>query len=678
METHVYDLYGFLMRGSGKPYRILTAPPGISRAGSLSDPEMGTDMQLANADTATRATEHGKKAGFWALTLGSVGVVYGDIGTSPLYAFREAMVAAGASHGGVQRDDVLGVLSLIIWALIIIVTLKYVLILLRADNQGEGGTLTLLALAQRAMGRSTPAVLVLGMVGAALFYGDALITPAISVLSAVEGLKLVTKQFEPYVLVITIGIILGLFMVQFRGTAAVAGWFGPITLAWFIVMALGGLSHLVHDLSVLESLNPAHALHFVMNNGTLGLIALGAVFLAVTGAEALYADLGHFGRRPIQFAWMFAAFPALALNYLGQGALLLADPKAIENPFFLLFPSWALLPVVVLATCATIIASQAVITGAYSLTKQAIQLKLLPRMRMQHTSDTQEGQIYMPGVNVLLLLGVLALVLAFGSSSKLANAYGIAVTGTMVATALLALIVVHKHWNWPLPAAVALITPFLLIDLVFLGANLVKVLEGGYVPLIIAVLVVSMMWTWVRGSAVLARKDMQSEIPLADLLRSLDRKMPPIIPGTAVYLTAHPQLAPAALMHSLKHFKSLHEHNVILTVITADVPRIRDEDRVVMADVSDRFRQVTMTFGYMEEPNVPRGLALCRKLGWKFDIMSTSFLVSRRSLRLAAHSVMPSWQSRLFILLARNSAAATDYFHIPAGRVVEIGTQVNI
>jgi KUP system potassium uptake protein len=635
-------------------------------------------MQQSIVEAGVRSPSHRRTAGFWALTLGSIGVVYGDIGTSPLYAFREAMVAAGASHGGVQRDDVLGVLSLIIWALVIIVTLKYVLILLRADNQGEGGTLTLLALAQRALGRSAPAAMALGMIGAALFYGDALITPAISVLSAVEGLKLVTPLFEPYVLVITIGIIIGLFMVQSRGTAAVAGWFGPITLVWFMVMALGGLVHLGKDLSVLQSVNPVHAVRFVGNNGMLGLIALGAVFLAVTGAEALYADLGHFGRRPIQFAWMFAAFPSLLINYLGQGALLLSDPKAIQNPFFLLYPSWALLPVVILATLATIIASQAVITGAYSLTKQAIQLKLLPRMRIQHTSEAQEGQIYMPGVNALLLVDVIALVLAFGTSSRLANAYGIAVTGTMAVTAMLAIVVVQKHWNWPLPAALALIVPFLVIDLIFLGANLMKVLEGGYVPLIIAALVITVMWTWVRGTAVLARKDLQSEIPLVDVLRSLERRMPPAIPGTAVYLTANPQLAPVALMHSLKHFKSLHEQNVILTIVTADIPRVPDGERVTMADISPGFRQVTMTFGYMEEPNVPYGLALCRKLGWKFDIMSTSFLVSRRSLKLAAHSVMPVWQSRLFIFLARNGATASDYFHIPAGRVVEIGTQVNV
>lgn len=622
------------------------------------------------------------RAGFWALTLGSIGVVYGDIGTSPLYAFREAMMAANGAHGGanaaIDRANVLGVLSLILWALMIIVTLKYVMILLRADNQGEGGTLSLLALAQRALGRSTPAIMLTGAIGASLFYGDALITPAISVLSAVEGLKLLTTSFEPFVVPITIGIIIALFVIQSRGTAAVSVWFGPITLIWFIVLGIGGALHIGNDPAILECVNPIHAIRFVASHGTIGLVTLGAVFLAVTGAEALYADLGHFGRRPIQFAWVFVALPTLVLNYLGQGALVLKNPAALENPFFLLYPSWALAPVVVLATLATIIASQAVITGAYSLTRQAIQLRLLPRMKILHTSAEQAGQIYMPGVNTLLLIGVIALVLAFASSSKLANAYGIAVTGTMVVTALLAIIVVHRHWRWPLAAALLLIAPLLAIDVVFLGANLMKVLDGGYVPLLIAGVVVTVMWTWVKGTNLLATRDSQSEIPLVDLLRQLERKPPPVIPGTAIYLTAHPDHAPVALMHSLKHFKSLHEHNVILTIRTADVPRIPDDERVSMTDINGRFRQVTMVFGYMEEPNVPHGLALCRKLGWKFDIMSASFLVSRRSLKLAARSAMPIWQSRLFIFLARNAAGATDYFHIPAGRVVEIGTQVNV
>ncbi len=626
-------------------------------------------------------TSESPKAGFWALTLGSVGVVYRDIGTSPLYAFREAVFASGGLQTGesaARHASVLGILSLIFWALMIVVTLKYILILLRADNDGEGGTLSLLALAQRSMGRSTTGIVVLGTIGAALFFGDALITPAISVLSAVEGLKLVTTAFEPYILPITVGIIVALFLVQFRGTGTVSVLFGPVTLVWFLVMAVGGIVHIAENPSVLAAANPLFAISFMQSNGIIALATLGAVFLAVTGAEALYADLGHFGRGPIQFAWSSVAFPALALNYFGQGSLVLANPEALESPFFLLYPAWALMPVVILATMATIIASQAVITGAYSLTRQATQLRLLPRMKVQHTSTEQSGQIYMPFVNTMLLAGVLILVLIFGSSSKLANAYGIAVTGTMVVTALLAIVVVHKHWNWSLPAALALMVPFLLVDVVFLGANLMKVLDGGYVPLIIGGLLLTVMWTWIRGVGVLTEKDRASEMPLAALLGHLQTKPPATISGTAVFLTANPEFAPAALLHSLKHFKSLHENNVILTIRTAGVPRVVDGERVEMHDIAPGFRQVTMTFGYMEEPNVPHGLALCRKLGWKFDIMSTSFLVSRRSLKLAAKSAMPGWQSRLFMFLARNGADATDYFHIPAGRVVEIGTQVNV
>ena len=613
---------------------------------------------------------------FWALALGSIGVVYGDIGTSPLYAFREAMLAAGGTQTQIARDDVLGILSLILWALTIIVTLKYVAILLRADNQGEGGTLSLLALAHRALGGTAATIFLVGALGAALFYGDALITPAISVLSAVEGLSLVTSTFDPYILPIAVAIIVALFLVQSRGTAAVAGWFGPVTLVWFVVMAIGGGVHLAGDPAVLAAVDPRHAVAFLADHGTIGLVALGAVFLAVTGAEALYADLGHFGRRPIQFAWLFVAFPALALNYLGQGALVLADPQALENPFFRLYPAWALLPVVVLATMATIIASQAVITGTYSLTRQAIQLKLLPRMRIRHTSEAQAGQVYMPGVNTLLMLGVLALTIGFASSSRLASAYGIAVTGTMVVTAALAIVVLNAHWRWPLAGAVALIVPFLAIDLVFLGANLMKFLDGGYVPLLIAAVVVVVMRTWMRGTAVLAEQDMQAEIRLAELLRSLATKPLPTIPGTAVFLTAHPELAPQALMHSLKHFKSLHEHNVILTIATADVPRVDPAMRARLTEITPRFRTLTLTFGYMEEPDVPQAMAECPGMG--FDPMTTSFLVSRRSLRLAAKSAMPTWQSLLFIFLARNAAGATDYFNIPAGRVVEIGTQVNV
>ena len=618
------------------------------------------------------------KAGLLSLSLAAIGVVYGDIGTSPLYAFREAMKAAGTRHGGVNPADVLGVLSLITWALMIIVTFKYVALLMRADNQGEGGTLSLLALAERSLGGRRRLVLALGLVGAALFFGDAAITPAISVLSAVEGLSLITTAFDPWIEAISVVIIIGLFLVQYRGTAAVAVFFGPITLVWFTLMAVGGLWHIADAPQVLVALNPLQALEFLLSNGKLGLIVLGAVFLAVTGAEALYADMGHFGRRPIQLAWIVVALPSLLLNYFGQGALILKDPAALENPFFRLYPESLLLPVVALATAATIIASQAVISGAFSLTRQAIQLRLLPRMRIRHTSDAQEGQIYMPAVNQGLMVAVLVLVVVFGNSSALASAYGIAVTGTMVVTATLAMVVAHKHWGLRAPLAVALFAPFLALDLTFLGANLLKLFEGGWLPLGLATLMVITMTAWNRGTGVVLSKEAQGEMDLVKLIRMLMVKPLPKVPGTAVFLTSDPNYAPAALLHSLKHFKVLHEQNVILTIRTADIPRVSPEDRVTMIDLAAGFRQVTLTWGYAEEPDVPDGLALCRKLGWKFDIMATSFILSRRSLRLSSRREIPAWMARLFILMARNSAPASDYFRIPVGRVVELGTQVNV
>lgn len=628
---------------------------------------------------STEASPHAaSNARLLPLSLAAIGVVYGDIGTSPLYAFREAMHAAGASHGGVRASDVLGVLSLITWSLMAIVTCKYVLILMRADNQGEGGTLSLLALAERSLGGRRTWVLATGLIGAALFFGDAAITPAISVLSAVEGLSLVTTAFDPFILLISMAIIIGLFLVQYLGTATVAQFFGPIMLVWFLVMAVGGGVHIISTPSVLMALNPWEALHFLLSNGKLGLVVLGAVFLAVTGAEALYADMGHFGRAPIQLAWLVLALPALLLNYFGQGALILGDPAAMENPFFRLYPAATLLPVVILATAATIIASQAVISGAYSLTQQAIQLRLLPRMRIRHTSDAQKGQIYMPAVNQGLLAAVLILVLTFGSSSALASAYGIAVTGTMVVTATLAMIVAHKNWGLPAPVAVAMLAPFLALDLTFFGANLLKLFDGGWLPLGLATLMVITMTSWIKGTGVVLGKEAKGEMSLAKLIHLLEARPLPSVPGTAIFLTSDPDYAPAALLHSLKHFKVLHEQNVILTIKTADIPRVAAAARVKMVDINPRFRQVTLTWGYAEEPDVPAGLALCRKLGWKFDIMSTSFILSRRSLRLSSRREIPAWMARLFIIMARNSAPASDYFRIPAGRVVELGTQVNV
>jgi KUP system potassium uptake protein len=616
-------------------------------------------------------------ANFWALTLGSIGVVYGDIGTSPLYALRESVVAAVGPGNAANETVVLGVLSLIAWALIIVVTLKYVVLLLQADNDGEGGTLALMALAQRAVKRGNVLVM-LGIISGALFYGDAIITPALSVLSAIEGLKIATPAFDPYIVPITMVILVALFAVQSHGTAKVAAFFGPITLVWFVALALAGFWHIGQNPSVLAALNPLYAASFLANHGVIGLFTLGAVFLAVTGAEALYADLGHFGRGPIRMAWLTVVLPALVVNYFGQGALVLADPKAIENPFFLLYPEWMLLPMVVLATAATVIASQAVITGAYSISQQAIQLGLLPRLDIRHTSEALFGQIYMPSINSLLLIGVLFLVLMFRSSSELASAYGIAVTGTMVVTAMLAFVVIWKVWQWPLFAAAAVIAPFFLIDVTFLGANMLKVVEGGWVPLALGAAIVVVMHTWRRGSRLLFEKTRRQEIPLESLISTLEKKPPLSVPGTAVFLTSDPTNAPTALLHSLKHYKVLHQTNVILTIETSDRPRINPADRVQIEPLGETFSRVLIRYGFMETPNVPRALAIARKAGWHFDIMSTSFFLSRRALKPAAKSDMPVWQDHLFIRLTKSASDATDYFQIPTGRVVEVGTQVTI
>ena len=614
---------------------------------------------------------------FVALALGSVGVVYGDIGTSPLYAFREAVIAASDSHA-VTRSAVLGVLSLILWALIITVTLKYVLILLRADNNGEGGTLSLTALATRALGRRTAYVFIVGVIGASMFLGDSVITPAISVLSAVEGLKLASPAFSDYVAPLTVIILIALFAAQSRGTAKVAAMFGPIMVVWFLSIAIAGALHIRDDPHVLVAINPVYGVEFLIEHGHIGLVTLGAVFLCVTGGEALYADLGHFGRKPIQTAWLFLVLPALLINYFGQGAKVLADPLAIENPFYRLVPEAFLLPMVVLATAATVIASQAVITGAYSLVHQAIQLGLLPRLAILHTSASHVGQIYIPRVTVALLVGVLLLVGLFRTSGALASAYGIAVATTMVVDGLLAFFVIWKLWKWQLWQALLLIVPFQIVDITFFSANFLKLFEGAWAPLLFGATMVLLILTWRRGSGILINKTRRTEVPFDTLFRSLEKKPPHTVPGTAVFLTSDPEFAPTALLHNLKHNKVLHEHNVILTIITADTPRVPEEERVQITPLSKRFSRVSLKFGYMEQPNVPKALAIARKHGWQFDIMSTSFFLSRRALRPSAHSGMPSWQDHLFIWLARSASDATDFFQIPTGRVVEVGTQVTV
>jgi len=644
----------------------------------MADPQVvahGHADSAAPVESAYPDAHH--KVNFWTLTLGSIGVVYGDIGTSPLYALKESVAAASAG-GPLTREMVIGVLSLILWSLVSIVTIKYVVILLRADNKGEGGTLTLVALSQRALGRRGGLVLGLGIVGAGLFYGDAVLTPAISVLSAVEGLKLATPAFDPYVVAITLTILVGLFAVQSRGTGRVATFFGPVMVVWFATLAVTGVAHIADDPGVLWAINPIHGVMFFYLHPHVGLPVLGTVCLSVTGAEALYADLGHFGRGPIRSAWLGFVFPALVINYFGQGALVLSNPEAIEHPLYRLVPEWALLPMIGLATLATIIASQAVITGAFSLTRQAIQLGILPRLDIRFTSESHQGQIYLPRVNSMLLVGVILLVLAFQSSSNLAHAYGVSVFGAMAVDAILAIILIWKGWRWTLALALLTMVPFLLIDLIFLGANLTKLFTGGYVPVLMASALIMLMWTWVRGTTILFEKTRKTDVPLTELVGMLEKSPPHRVKGTAVFLTSDPDTAPAALLHNLKHNKVLHEKNVVLTVRTVDTPRVDDNERVRIDHVGNSFWRVEMTYGYMETPNIPRGLAILRKQGFKFDIMATSFFLSRRSIRPAAQSGMPLWQDKVFISLAKTASDATDFFQIPTGRVVEVGTQVTV
>jgi KUP system potassium uptake protein len=612
---------------------------------------------------------------FWVLALGSIGVVFGDIGTSPLYSLQTAL---GQFKGPLGPPEVVGVVSLIIWALLIVVTAKYVLFLMQADNKGEGGILSLNALAQRALGQKTTIAFLLGVAGSALFSGDAIITPAISVLSALEGLKQVDTDLTPYILPATIVILVVLFAAQSRGTARVAAFFSPIMVVFFAVNAALGVIHVASDWRILEALSPIPGVEFLHARGTVGFVVLGSVFLAVTGAEALYADMGHFGRKPIQAAWLFIVLPALICNYLGQGALILNNPKAVENPFYLMAPSWGLVPLILLSTAATVIASQAVITGAYSLASQAIQLGLLPRLEIIHTSSTQEGQIFIPRVTRVLLIGVLALVLLFRSSDALANAYGIAVSGTMVATTSLAFFVVWKLWRWPLWAALALTGAFLSIDVGFFIANLYKVVDGGWVPLMLGMAMFVLMWTWSRGSQILLTRTHRDSIPMLDLIKMLERSKPVRVPGTAVFLTNDPTSAPSSLMHNLKHNKVLHERVVLLNVRNETTPRVPASNRYEMKSLSSDFMLVTLHFGYMEQPHIPRALAAMRKAGLKFDIMTTSFFLGRRTLKTAPNSGMPQWQDKLFIAMTKQAASAPDFFNLPSDRVVELGAQMKV
>jgi KUP system potassium uptake protein len=631
-----------------------------------------------------KATESGGEPGetshdarFWTLLVGSIGVVFGDIGTSPLYAFREAVRAASGGSPA-NAEAVFGVLSLIFWALILIVTLKYVLVLLRADNKGEGGTFALMALGQKVAKRSAHLLLVLGIAGASFFYGDAVITPAISVLSAVEGIKLVSPVFEPWVVPIALVIIVALFSVQSHGTEGVARFFGPFTILWFLALAVGGLLHIFDNPAVFAALNPWYGVKFLLTHGLLGLTVLGLVFLAVTGAEALYTDLGHFGRKPIQVGWLGFVFPALMLNYLGQGALVLSDASKLENPFYLLYPEWALVPMVVMATTATVVASQAVITGAFSLARQAVQLGLLPRFAIRHTSENMAGQIYLPRVNWLLLAATVVAVLTFKNSSNLAGAYGVSVTAALVIDSLMAFFVIWNYWRWPLWKVSIFLIPLLLIEQTFFAANIMKLLEGAWFPLLIAALLSAIMLTWVKGTGILSKLTRRNEADLDWLVRKLEAKPPARVAGTAIFLTADVDYAPTALMHNLKHNRVLHERNIVLSIRTEETPRVPRHERVEIDRSNETFIRVIASYGFMETPSIPKILESCRRKDLNVDIGSTSFFLSRRSLRTTTRSEMPRWQERLFIWLARTAEDATTYFKIPTDRVVEVGTQVAI
>jgi KUP system potassium uptake protein len=629
------------------------------------------------SNSATDAASTDKR--LMALAVGAIGVVFGDIGTSPLYTMREAFT--GHHPMDPTLPHVLGVLSLIVWTQVIVVTLKYVTYILRADNRGEGGMFALMALAMKAapagVHRGVP-IVAAGLFGAALFFGDAIITPAISVLSAVEGLKVATPEFESYVVPIACVILVLLFMIQRRGTARVGAFFGPVTIVWFAVLATLGIVSIAQTPAVLAAINPYYGLHFLWTDGWRGFLVMGAVFLALTGAEALYADIGHFGKRPIRLAWVTFVQPALVLNYFGQGALLMRQPEAAVNPFFLMVPEALLYPIVILATAATVIASQAVITGAFSLSRQAIQLGYLPRMEIRHTSETEIGQIYIPRVNWILCVCVLALVIGFQSSSNLASAYGLSVSGEMCVATLIAYVVARHVWGWSRLRALTVTILLLVVDLSFFLANLVKFADGGWLPLVAGAGLYSIFTTWKRGRRILVERLHESTVPLEPFIARLRDGNPPRVAGTAVFMTGTTDGVPYALLHNMKHNKVLHERVVLLTVVFEQIPQVAEKDRIQVVALEKNFWRVTLRYGFMEGPNIPRVLRLAQPLGLKFDMMDTSFFFGRENLVMKSKPLMPRWREKLFIALSRSSYSATAFFRIPSNRVVELGTQVEI
>ncbi|MEG8043749.1 potassium transporter Kup [Sphingomonas faeni] len=668
----------------------MTSVAGTPQTAVVTEPTAEQTAAQACAPSDLSAAHLHPHPALAALTVGAIGVVFGDIGTSPLYAFREAL--GQTSAGGIDPSEILGVLSLALWSLFLVVTVKYVIFLMRADNQGEGGVLALAALARRALGMRSRIAIVLGAAGASLFYGDAIITPALSVLSAMEGLRTIPSAAhifnEGVVRALTIGILIALFMIQARGTAQVSKLFGPVCILWFVSIGALGVWHIADEPSIVRVFLPTYGISFLATHGVTGLFVLGAVFLTVTGAEALTADMGHFGKLPIRIGWFFLVFPALALNYLGQGAFALAKledaarqgvPFVNQDWFFLMAPESLRPALIILAGFATVIASQAVITGAFSLTQQAIQLGLLPRLRIRQTSAVFAGQIYLPAINWLLLIGVLVLVIQFKTSSAMAAAYGIAVTGTMVVTTLLAYIVVRHRWNWSRPLALAAILPFLTLDLIFFGANILRVIEGGWVPLVIAASIGLIIFTWVRGKKIVSAFEKRQSIPLSDLASALEKRPPERVSGTAVFLTANPHATPGALLHNLKHNKVLHERNLIVSIRTADRPFVEESARAKVERVDENFSIVVLTYGFMESPDVPRDLGVGNKteqLG--LDPMRTSFFIGRNTLKPDAEKGMPPWQDRIFLFLQRNASDPTDFLKIPPGKVLELGEQVTV
>lgn len=615
-----------------------------------------------------------------AMTLAALGIVYGDIGTSPLYTLKESFAA---SHLPVNELNIFGFVSLIIWALLLVVTLKYVLFILRADNKGEGGAAVLMqqAVQQLAGKQGSWLVFLMGLTAVSLFFGDAMITPAISVLSAAEGLTVIHADLEHWVMPIALTVLLLLFIIQYKGTQRIGALFGPVMLAWFSVLAIAGMYRIVQNPHILKAVNPYYGFYFATHHGWYGFVSLGAVVLAVTGAEALYADMGHFGRKPIQVAWLGMVLPALAINYIGQGALLLADPKSIDNPFFKTVPEWGLLPLIVLATAATIIASQAVISGAYSIARQAVQLGFSPRMSIRHTSDTEIGQIYIPAVNWLLLGAVLMVVVNFRTSGNLAAAYGIAATGTMVLTTLMFAVVMRKKWRWSLGVVAVLTAVFLTFDLTFFASNLLKIPSGGWFPLMIACVLVLIFSTWHRGRELLQQELSDNGLNLDDFLKNLVDYPPQTVSGNAVYMVGNPFAVPKALLHNLKHNKVLHEYNVLLNVHTADIPHVPANERIAVKQLNSRFVRVIANYGFQETPNIRHILVLCRKQGIDLETMDTSFFLSHDSIVVADRTPaggMGRLRTRLFRSLYRNSAPATHYYRIPANRVVEMGSQVKL